>query len=440
MLYPDAHLHRQSDTELNHTLCVNIIRRDIRTLLELAISLPKPSIHASPGEKLRYYRELKQLNQEEISRILGHESIWYIVNLEKGFNPIFYEDAVKLAPVLDIDPDDLLTEYTRFCKPGYGERIKRIRYEYHMSQGEFADLVETKRANVGIWECEYKNIHPEYGRFLHLKMLAEQKGLDFNKLIQDSEYCVDEYKRFIQADVPKKIRNIRAACGCFMGDFGRLMGFDNAASAISQWEAGNTKPSRKYFYKLRELAVSVGIDMDKLNEDPDFYKDEYAEFIETDCGDKIRYIRLQYGVFMEQFAEMIGTSGNTISEWEAGNCVPMRYWFPEIKKAAANKGIDLNALNGHPEIYKDPFTELIQKQDSEEWVRRIRKQCGLTVDAFARYIGVSRSTVNSWETHQNCRKPSRESFNRIVEMAKMRGVDIYDPWRAETMADQTASE
>ena len=26
---------------------------------------------------------------------------------------------------------------------------------------------------------------------------------------------------------------------------------------------------------------------------------------------------------MEQFAEMIGTSGNTISEWEAGNCVPM---------------------------------------------------------------------------------------------------------------------
>ena len=143
---------------------------------------------------------------------------------------------------------------------------------------------------------------------------------------------------------------------------------------------------------------------------------------------------------MEQFAEMIGTSGNTISEWEAGNCVPMRYWFPEIKKAAANKGIDLNALNGHPEIYKDPFTELIQKQDSEEWVRRIRKQCGLTVDAFARYIGVSRSTVNSWETHQNCRKPSRESFNRIVEMAKMRGVDIYDPWRTETLANPAASE
>ena len=90
-----------------------------------------------------------------------------------------------------------------------------------------------------------------------------------------------------------------------------------------------------------------------------------------------------------------------------------------------------------PDELREAF-ELIQKQDSEEWVRRIRKQCGLTVDAFARYIGVSRSTVNSWETHQNCRKPSRESFNRIVEMAKMRGVDIYDPWRTETLADTEA--
>ncbi|MBR2810239.1 MAG: helix-turn-helix transcriptional regulator, partial [Solobacterium sp.] len=100
---------------MNHTLCVNIIRRDIRTLLELAVCLPKPSVHASPGEKLRYYRQIKQISQEEISRILGCKNIWYITNFEKGFKPIYYEDAVKLARVLDIDPDDLLTEYTRFC-------------------------------------------------------------------------------------------------------------------------------------------------------------------------------------------------------------------------------------------------------------------------------------------------------------------------------------
>ncbi len=404
----------------------------------MAVCLPKPSVHASPGEKLRYYRQIKQISQEEISRILGCKNIWYITNLEKGFNPIFYEDAVKLAGVLDIDPDDLLTEYTRFCRPGYGERIKRIRYEYRMSQAEFANLVETRRDNLSIWESEHQNIHPEYGRFLHLKMLAEQKGLDFARLIQDSEYCVDDYKRFIQSDIAKKIRNIRAAFGCFMEEFGKMMGLDNAASIISEWEAGKAKPTRKNFYKLRDLAVSAGIDMDKLNEDPDFYKDEYAEFIETDCGDKIRYIRLQYGIFMEQFGEMIGTSGNTVSEWESGHNIPMRNWFSEIKRAAQNIGIDLNAINGHPEIYRDPFTELIQKQDSTAWVRRIRKQCGLSVEAFARYLDVSRNAVWQWESDQIFRKPSRESFSKIVEIAKMRGVDIYDPWRTETLADTEA--
>ena len=85
-------------------------------------------------------------------------------------------------------------------------------------------------------------------------------------------------------------------------------------------------------------------------------------------------------------------------------------------------------------------SELIQKQDSTAWVRRIRKQCGLSVEAFAGYLGVSRNTVWQWESDQVFRKPSRESFSKIVEIAKMRGVDIYDPWRTETLANPAASE
>ena len=143
-----------------------------------------------------------------------------------------------------------------------------------------------------------------------------------------------------------------------MVEFGKMMSLDNAASIISEWESCNAKPTRKNFYKLRDLALSVGI--------------------------------------------------------------------------------DLNAINGHPEIYRDPFTELIQKQDSAAWVRRIRKQYGLSVEAFARYLDVSRNAVWQWESDQIFRKPSRESFSKIVEIAKMRGVDIYDPWRTETLADTEA--
>ncbi|WP_155991560.1 hypothetical protein [Oribacterium sp. FC2011] len=46
---------------------------------------------------------------------------WGIVNIEKGFNPIYYKDAVAFGKTLGIDPDVLLNEYTMFCKPGYGK-------------------------------------------------------------------------------------------------------------------------------------------------------------------------------------------------------------------------------------------------------------------------------------------------------------------------------
>ena len=50
--------------------------------------------------------------------MLGNSS-WFINNFEKRFNPIYYEDAVKFAEILEINPEELLDEYTRFCRPGY---------------------------------------------------------------------------------------------------------------------------------------------------------------------------------------------------------------------------------------------------------------------------------------------------------------------------------
>ena len=142
---------------------------------------------------------------------------------------------------------------------------------------------------------------------------------------------------------------------------------------------------------------------------------------------------------MEQFGEMLGVAGSTVGQWESGSSIPTKVWFPEIKKAAEKVGIDLDSLNGHPEIYKDPYTELIQKQDSSTWVRRIRKESGLTIEDFARYIGVSTTAVWQWETDKKCRKPGRRSFDKIVEIAVMKGIDIYGTWRTETVADPTAA-
>ncbi|MCR5604030.1 MAG: hypothetical protein K6G27_10075, partial [Lachnospiraceae bacterium] len=46
--------------------------------------------------KLRYYRELRNLSQEELGNKIGY-SRFGILNLEKGFNPIYYEEALRLG-------------------------------------------------------------------------------------------------------------------------------------------------------------------------------------------------------------------------------------------------------------------------------------------------------------------------------------------------------
>ena len=141
--------------------------------------LPRISEHADPADKLRYYRESKGMSQQQLGEIFGKSS-WYINNFEKRFNAIYYEDAVRFAEILDIEPEELLDEYTRFCKPGYGKRICSIRDAYELSQVKFAELVGTSRSTVSIWEAEINNHHPNQEKYERLKELAEQKGIDIN--------------------------------------------------------------------------------------------------------------------------------------------------------------------------------------------------------------------------------------------------------------------
>ncbi len=141
--------------------------------------LPGISDCADPADKLRYHRERKGLSQKQLGAMLGN-SKWYINNFEKRFNPIYYEDAVRFAEILEIDPEELLDEYTRFCKPGYGNRIKRIRAEYGVSQKAFAELVGVNRSTVSIWEAEIKNSHPNRDTYGKLMVMAAEKGVDFD--------------------------------------------------------------------------------------------------------------------------------------------------------------------------------------------------------------------------------------------------------------------
>ena len=134
---------------------------------------------ATPGELLRYYRERNGVSKTELGERLGTTDFG-VVNLEKGFNPIHYKDAVAAGKLLNIDPEELLDEYTRFCKPGYGKRIKKIRAAFEVSQAAFAELVGVSRSTVSIWEAEINDHHPSREIYRKLMGMAADKGVDFD--------------------------------------------------------------------------------------------------------------------------------------------------------------------------------------------------------------------------------------------------------------------
>ncbi len=138
--------------------------------------LPEVSSNASPGVKLRYYRELRDLSLDELGKMIGFTRFG-IQNFEKGFNPIYYEDAVLLGNALDVNPEVFLDEYTSFCKPGYGQRIKQIREAYKQSQKEFAIMLGTDRSSLAVWECEFKHRHPKLEMYRKLRRLAGERHI-----------------------------------------------------------------------------------------------------------------------------------------------------------------------------------------------------------------------------------------------------------------------
>ena len=108
------------------------------------------------------------------------QSRHYINNFEKGFKPIYESDARRLGEILSVDPEVFLDDYTRFCRPGYGSKIKRIRGACGLSQAAFAEILGTTRCTEGLWEVEYQNHHPKREIYNKLIKLAADKGVDLN--------------------------------------------------------------------------------------------------------------------------------------------------------------------------------------------------------------------------------------------------------------------
>ena len=146
-------------------------------LVNLDFPTIEPDSDALPGEKIRYYREKKGVSKEELADFLGI-TVYGLINLEKGFNPVYYKDAVLIGKYLEVEPEAFMDEYAVFCKQGYGKKIKAIRNAFGVSQNDFADMVGVDRSTVSIWEAELNERHPNRKLYIVLKSMAEEKGVN----------------------------------------------------------------------------------------------------------------------------------------------------------------------------------------------------------------------------------------------------------------------
>lgn len=128
----------------------------------------------APREQLLFYRNYRGITREDLAEQLSVPAD-VITNFEKGFCEIQYEDAVRLAEILKIDPELLLDDYTKFAAPGCGQRIKEIRTSHGYSQSKFAEIIGVARCTVSIWEIEYHGTRPNrehYKKIISLDNLS----------------------------------------------------------------------------------------------------------------------------------------------------------------------------------------------------------------------------------------------------------------------------
>lgn len=142
--------------------------------MEIIADFPKVSADAPPHKQLEYHRNAKGISKAQLGKLIGVPT-GEIVNYEKQFQEIYYEKAIKLADVLDMDVNLLLDDYTTFVTKGYGQRIKEIRGALGYSQNKFAELIGVSRCTVSLWEVEYHNHRPSRENYRKIISHIEEK-------------------------------------------------------------------------------------------------------------------------------------------------------------------------------------------------------------------------------------------------------------------------
>lgn len=138
-------------------------------------------------------------------------------------------------------------------------------------------------------------------------------------------------------------------------------------------------------------------------------------------GQKIKEIRLNRGMTLEEFGKMFRATKSNVLKWENGTSLPNK---SRLKKIADLIGI--------------PVNKFVSNHTGEK-IKEIRLGLGMTTKEFGALLNATDSNVTSWEKGRTSPNPER-----LLTIAKLDGMTVeqllYENPLAKFSTDELIAE
>mgnify|MGYP002568845181 FL=1 len=143
-------VYDECDTILYHTELYEY--RHGKMLMHLRFIFETLSELNSPGEYMRYYRQLRELTTRQLAEKLNIVPAT-VLAYEQGRFPIPYEISIAAAEMLHISEELLFDDFCVFISAPYTELLHTVRKRYGLSQVDFAQKAGISPSIYTKWEA-----------------------------------------------------------------------------------------------------------------------------------------------------------------------------------------------------------------------------------------------------------------------------------------------
>ncbi len=114
-----------------------------------------PEALITTADKLRYYRHVRGLEQQEVASYVGLYRGTYAGYETSGARDYYPLDKLRaLAELFDVPLEYLLDDYNTFLYKGQGRQVRAFRESMGLSRKEFAAKFGVWTSTVRVWETD----------------------------------------------------------------------------------------------------------------------------------------------------------------------------------------------------------------------------------------------------------------------------------------------